>query len=767
MTQVIDRQAPFVRRFALLSRRQRQLQFGRIVARASLLAVCGFALLMGLDFAWELPREIRGSLLIVVIAATVGYAGVVLAMTIRRWSQAATATEIEQAFPELGQCVRTTVEFSTLSADEVQAAGVTPSLVQALTQQTHERALPLTIEDVIPLGSLKLAAGGLLACLVLIAVAVNADWQLRAAFERALLVERPYRTLSVNPGDQIVDEGGEMDVRVALKGRTDRLVALQIRQIGNEDPTWIDRELQALAPPAGSSTVSAAGFGSVAGSPSPPQIEFSSHFSRLSQPLEYRVVTGELASPIYRIDIRRPLRIGESTVTLTPPAYTGQLSTKERDLNLTALEGTVARFELVFDKAVKSAALVLLPRRPLSNEAPDEPEILPLSLAQVDASPQSAASAAHKSPRSQLVTRAAIELALNEDRYYTIRAEAEDGTSLRETKYRIRVREDQPPLVGFQEPRDAVEVHSLAEILLQIRVSDDYGLAQAGIVFQINNEEEVSLVAQDFATVAQADAEVQTTGKVTPTTRTMLEKLLPLELFELTQKDSVMYYAFAVDNRPDRPQRTETDLQYIDIRPFKRTYQVVDPDPMPGGGGGGFRSLEELIRRQRFAVNRTQKIERHAAVGRPPSAEALAELMAFETDLADSTRESAQGLEARGFDDTDLFYQAEAAMRQAVDSLSVGKWENASLQMRDALKALIEQRDRIQLFILKNPDPALLAQLRQFDRMQSQKLRRPKTDREEAREIIGRLEQLATEESSVVKNLESPDARSEAPASPE
>lgn len=233
-----------------------------------------------------------------------------------------------------------------------------------------------------------------------------------------------------------------------------------------------------------------------------------------------------------------------------------------------------------------------------------------------------------------------------------------------------------------------------------------------------------------------------------------LEKVLPLEFFELTQKDSVMYFAFAEDNRPDRPQRTETDMRFIDIRPFKRTYQVIDPDPMNGMGmGQGLKSLEELIQRQRFALNRTLQIEKRAAAGRKPDAMSLDQLMQFETELAKNVRDTAQGLEARGFDDTELFYQAEAAMLAAVDSLSVGKWENASLQMRDALKALIEQRDRTREAIFKNPDPARLAALRAFDRMQAQKLRRPKTDKEEARELIRRLEALISEETSVAEAL--------------
>jgi hypothetical protein len=93
-------------------------------------------------------------------------------------------------------------------------------------------------------------------------------------------------------------------------------------------------------------------------------------------------------------------------------------------------------------------------------------------------------------------------------------------------------------------------------------------------------------------------------------------------------------------------------------------------------------------------------------------------------------------------------------MLAAVDSLSVGKWTNATLQMKDALKALIEQRNRTQLAIEKNPDPTRLAAAREFDRTQAQKLRRPKTDKEEARELIQRLKDLIEKESTVADGLE-------------
>jgi hypothetical protein len=499
-------------------------------------------------------------------------------------------------------------------------------------------------------------------------------------------------------------------------------------------------------------------------------VAFVAKLDRLTKPVEYRVTAGELESAVFRVEIRRPLRIDESKIDLTPPSYTGQPTSTSLDLNLSVLQGTVAKFEIRFDKPVKSASLVLAPRKqPRDDDDKNEPEVVPLR--------------SHHAPRDEpnretrglaadavggttsgdarLVTRSVtatigVELTLNEDRNYSIVAEAVDGTRLPENKYRIRVREDQPPQVTIEEPTDAVEVHTLAELLMRIRVRDDYGLSKAGVVFQINNEQEVPLIAQDFETVvAAANEAAATDGKISPTTQAALEKVLPLEVFELTQKDSVMYFGFAEDNRPDKPQRTETEMRFIDIRPFKRTYRVVDPDPgNMMGMNQGLKTLGELIQRQRFALNRTMLIEKRANSGQRPDATTLDELMKFETELAESTRALAERLDSLGFPDTEVYYQAETAMLAAVDSLSVGKWENATLQMRDALKFLIEARNGFELLIRKNPpDPSKLAALRQFDRLQAQKLRRPKTDKEEARELIRRLEELIGTEETVVSGL--------------
>jgi len=766
MSAITIRDAAFLNRFQRVSARKCRVELGKIVLSSLLLALLGLGGLAVADYLLELARTPRVVALGTILAA-VGAFGIRLSWsTMRRWSPPTTAAEIETAFHQLGQSVRTTVQFGTMGVEQYQSEGIATSLVAALAEQIHQLTLPLTIEDVIPTKRLWMMLAGVSSMALLLSGASGADWEWRNAIQRALLIESPYRGLDVRPGDQTVDEGAGTQIEVALIGRSNRDVVLFTRVAEEPGAEWTERTLQVreTTGKTSESTTSELEKSEVSrngtsGAQVPkfhssrPHLEFVARLDLLTKPIEYRITAGELESPKYRIDIRRPLRLDEIKIELIPPAYTGQPKSVTLEPNLNVLQGTAATFELTFDKPVKSAAIVQLRRpKPMDDVGSDDPMIVPMEPRQPGSDPMTADQVSVPLTAAE-IKMLSVTLSIHEDCNYSITAQAVDGTSLPENKYRIRVREDQPPQVTIEEPDDAIEVHSLAELPMRIRVRDDYGLSRAGVIFQINNEQAIPLIAQDFAIIAAAANEFAETSKVSLTTQIVLEKVLPLEFFELTQKDSVMYFGFAEDNRPDLPQRTETDMRFIDIRPFKRTYQVIDPDPMTGMGGG-LKTIEELIKRQRFALNRTLQIEKQAAVGRKPDASTLDQLMQFETDLAKSVRETAEGLLARQFDDVELFFQAETAMLAAVDSLSVGKWGNATLQMKDALKALIEQRDRTQLAILKNPNAAQLAALRAFDRLQAQKLRRPKTDKEEARDLIRRLQELIAEENTVAESLD-------------
>ncbi len=125
---------------------------------------------------------------------------------------------------------------------------------------------------------------------------------------------------------------------------------------------------------------------------------------------------------------------------------------------------------------------------------------------------------------------------------------------------------------------------------------------------------------------------------------------------------------------------------------------------------------------------------------------AIDSLVKSEAEIATATRQLADFLGNFMNDDLNDEISAPAAggahMLAAVDSLSAGKYDTAVLQERDALKELIEGRNKLREEIQKNP-----SKFRGFaaaDRRMAQKLRRPKSDKEEAEEVVRRLKQLAS-----------------------
>lgn len=706
-------QSTFVSRFDRIWAQARRVQLSQALCWGVLTALAGISLLAAVDYWWELPRLARIAALVATGIAAVTVAVMLSVQSVRRWQRQATAATIEQFFPQLGQRIRTTVQYGELSQGQIEGEGVATTLVGALEADTVKRAQPLPLDAVVPWKSLAVAS--LLAAVVGLSLAGASaiDWEWRAAAQRAFLGEEPYTKITVEPGNLTLKEGESEIVHVTVEGRIGKQIALWSRRTDEDGGQW---EAEILA-------------ADDAEQRDERTLVFEHQFDRVRHPLEYRIAAGSSTSPTYRVEVLYPLKIDRMQATLLAPEYTGLKEQVVDGGNISGLAGTQVRLEVELDRVPQEASLALCD----VSRRKDSPEVATLPLT-IDGK----------------ILRTSFELV--SDQEFAVVAKAADGMDLPENKFRIRVRKDEPPQVWFESPSEALEVHSLVELLMRIRVSDDFGLSRAGIMFEVNNEEEYPLLAHDFQAAAEELAE---TGQLSPQTRATLEKMLPLEHFQLTAQDSVMYYAFAEDNRPGNPQRTESDLRFVDIRPFRRLYRIQDGDGTPDGDGPQLKSLGELIARQRYALNRTMQLEKRFKHTAEADLAGIDSMIKFEGELAKFTRELAEGLEARGVDpsETELLYQAEASMLGATDSLSAGNYETATLQERDALKYLIEGRNRIQEFISKNPNRRQLAQLRAFDRTQRQKLRRPKTDEEEAKEVAKRLEQLAQEEDFVYKTL--------------
>src|SRR5215469_13029237 len=209
----------FIRRFDLIWQQARRVQLWQAVCWSLLTALGGVATLAALDYTWELSRPWRVVAASATAVAAVAVAGYLAIRSLRRWQRSATASAIERVFPQLGQRIRTTVQFGDLAPGEVEASGATSTLVAALEDDTVRRAQPLPLDAVVPWKSLAVAS--LLAAGVglLLAGASAFDWQWRIAAQRALLGEEPYTRLTVKPGDISVKEGESLAVEVIVEGR--------------------------------------------------------------------------------------------------------------------------------------------------------------------------------------------------------------------------------------------------------------------------------------------------------------------------------------------------------------------------------------------------------------------------------------------------------------------------------------------------------------------------------------------------------------------
>ena len=691
----------FLRRFEQIRTSLRRYQARMGLAATILVAATGLGFLAWSDYYHELTRTSRAFGLAVATVITLVVLGRWLIAPLRWWTQPRTAFEIEGKFPQLGQRIRTVVQYAGRPDDRIADEGVKPTLVQALEAETEERATPLPLDRVVRWRRAHALAALAAVPVLLLAFAAIRSREWRVAIQRAMLVERPYTTIVVLPGDVLVDQGADVLVVVELMGRPRKQVSVESRPFGKKDALW-------KAESRYSSKDSTS--------------RFEAKFEKVKGPLEYRAVANtQVESPTFAVRVRYPLAITAFEVKVTPPTYTGLDPKTNKGGDVQAVEGSVANFKIAFDAPPSEAALEMteLSRKAAKKDEPSPaPKILPL-----------------KREGDALVAT----LDLSKDIDYKVVAKTADGRFLPKNKYRIDVREDRAPRVVFDEPDEALEVHPIAEVRHRARVDDDFGLTRAGIVFRFNDGDEKTLILKDFPLAPGQK----------PKTAASLEEMLLLETLNATPLDSVTYYAFAEDNFPGTPRRTETDLRYIDLRTFKREYKLAEPGSGEGDPGELI-ALDELIGRQRVNLNRANRLAKHKPTDRTEADDPL-KIATFEETLINLTKEFTEGIEALADARVDALHKALDAMQASLDSLDRGRNAEAPPAMAEALKNLVAARR--DLLNLIGGNPALAAAMRAYDRRQAQKIRKPKGKDQEAEELADRLEELAREEDFVYATI--------------
>src|SRR5436305_12346500 len=101
----------FLSRFHRVWAQARRVQLAQAACWIALTALAGFVALAAIDYWLEMPRLARMVAVVLIVVASTAVGSLLSARSLRRWRRNTTAAAIERFFPQLGQRIRTTVQY--------------------------------------------------------------------------------------------------------------------------------------------------------------------------------------------------------------------------------------------------------------------------------------------------------------------------------------------------------------------------------------------------------------------------------------------------------------------------------------------------------------------------------------------------------------------------------------------------------------------------------------------------------------------------------
>ena len=533
------------------------------------------------------------------------------------------ALYVEEHDPTLREAVVSGVELGARApVQSDDRSGISPDLTRLVVEEAVRRLETLNEGRFVETSALR-RAGGALATVA--GVAVVASLLAPPAFLRgaALLLApwedltdaNPYRVL-VEPGDAAVARDSDRWIEARLEGFTAQRVDLRTRVDGA--PLWE----------------------SIPMLPDPEDGVFRHLLLGVPEATDYYVDADGVLSPTFRIEVEDVPYVARIGLTYRYPAHTGLGPREVEDGgDIAAVVGTVVELQVI--PTVPAAAGVL-------RLEPGGIEI-PLEDGGGGGDPD-----APRTGAGAEVLEASLTLA--EPGSYRVALAGPDG-SLRTASrdYLVEVLEDLPPIVRFLRPGRDTQANPVEEVFTEVFAEDDYAVGQLEIRISVNGEAET----REVLASGRARDEIQS------------GHTLFLEEHELVPGDLVSYYALARDGAGAE---ASTDMFFIAIRPFDRTYRQADAMPGGGGGGQGDGLDGTLTLRQKQVVVATFKVLRDRK-GMPPGAvtETVATVGLAQGRLREQVETLTRRLRNRGIG-------ASPEFSQIVDHLDAGLVEMAAAE---------------------------------------------------------------------------------------
>jgi len=278
----------------------------------------------------------------------------------------------------------------------------------------------------------------------------------------------------------------------------------------------------------------------------------------LEDPTEYFIEASGVRSQIFRIDVSDLPYVDDINLVYHFPAYTG-LSPRRQEGSgdIAALSGTRVSVEIVATMAVTGGALVL-----------DETDTTAVQIGEDG-------------------TLTGNIIVAREGRYRVLLQTPATGVVVGSPDYYIDVLADMPPSVYFEKPGRDITVTSIEEVFTQVNGEDDYGIGELSLVYSVNGGEE-----QTVSLYGGRGSRRELSASHT----------FYLEEIELQPGDIISYHARAVEVvRGGSEQEASSDIYFMEVRPFDRTYrQAESQGGQRQGSGAGNRN--DLSAQQREII---------------------------------------------------------------------------------------------------------------------------------------------------------------------
>jgi len=401
-----------------------------------------------------------GPMLLVINIGILGYvAWHELIRHLKDYDELLTALDVEERHPELSSLL---VSYTQLRNTPENQANVSEELIEAMREQAVDKSYTINFREIVDFGQLKTLFYVSLGVVVLFfAISIKWETHINTLMQRLVGTDAEYPTNTDITGvdfQKVVKFGNSVTVTATWDKKPPENAFIYTRPVGNNEAKWKRLPMKKTENVIKS---------------------FTREIKGLTDDLSFYVEINDDESDISRVRVIKSPEITKSTVTLKYPEYMKREDLELDQLTFEAPEGTTVSWQLQSDSKVKNLEIV---------NALDGKKIKDATISGDDGNMISFDMLADK--------------AINYSFRWTEGISSQYGNAkdfiYDDVQHSIRVISDAIPKVELIRP----VTDGLATVNKKIRIagkaSDDHGLGQAWLVYQIDGSADIRKPIMDF-----------------------------------------------------------------------------------------------------------------------------------------------------------------------------------------------------------------------------------------------------------------------------